>query len=208
MKNAIAILAVLSLVVFAGQVAVDLDPIQRTDADWLVYDDGSPAFYTWGGMYRGVWFNVEDFVPGMAAADVQESKFWFYHDEVDHVWDTSDVYVEIWNGDVLGPMTQLDQTMITALDYAPVGVVYSPAIEAEGNFWVLCNVEMSGGGWPSILGDDMISATTHSYYSDDFIVWSPWGDPGAFGDYFISCLADLIPSALDNTTWGSLKATF
>ena len=64
MKKAIAILAVLSLVAFAGNVAVDLGQMPEKDADWLVYDNGSPNWLTWGGTYRGVWFNIEDFIPG------------------------------------------------------------------------------------------------------------------------------------------------
>ncbi len=208
MKIAVAILVVLSLVAFAGQVAVSGGSVVENDADWLVYDTGTLKYLTWGGMYRGVWFNVEDFVPGMVAADVEESSFWFYHHS-SYPWDSSDVYLEIWNGDAMGPIAQLDQTMKTAVHGVPTTVAYSPVIEAEGNFWAIINTEMSSGGWPSVRGDDLIQASTHSYYSDDLIVWSPWGDPAAYGNYFIQVLAELIPSgALDNTTWGSLKATF
>ncbi len=48
MKNVLAILAVLSLLAFAGQIAVSLDPIEGTDADMLVYDNGTANWLTWG----------------------------------------------------------------------------------------------------------------------------------------------------------------
>ena len=200
MKKAIAILAVLSLAAFAGQIVIDL-PVAENDADWLEYDDGTAAWLTWGGMYRGAWFNVEDFVPGATGASIEQSQFWFYHHS-SYPWDTSDVYLEIWNGDAMGPTAQLDQTMVTALHYTPVGATYATPLIAEANFWALANTEMSAGGWPAVLGDG--TAGVHSFFSDDFIVWEPWGD---MGDYFISVYADPI-MALGNSTWGSVKATF
>ncbi len=101
-------------------------------------------------------------------------------------------------------MTQLDQTMITALHYAPVYATYAtPLATATAEFWVFANTEMSSGGWPSSLGDS--SPADHSFFSDDFIIWEPWG----WGDFFVAVEADINESsALDRTTWGSLKATF
>ncbi len=209
MKNVIAILAVLSLAAFAGQLAVDLDPIQNTDEDLLQYDNGTPNWVTWGGMYRGVWFNVEDFVPGESSADIHQTEYWFYH-STSYPWDTSDVYVEVWNGDAMAPTTQLDQSMLTALHYAPVFVDFPELLTVEGNFWSFANTEMSAGGWPSALGDWAGSAVSHSLLSDDFIIWEPWLVVEVVANYFFRVSAD-IPSggmALDNTTWGSLKATF
>ncbi len=205
MKKAIAILAVLSLAAFAGQMAVNLGPMPEKDADWLVYDDGSPAWLTWGGTYRGVWFNIEDFIPGGGNGQLEESEFWFYH-SADRPWDSSDVYLEIWNGDAMGPTAQLDQTMVTAIHYAPVYAEYDPQVAVEDNFWALANTEMSAGGWPSILGDGAQGSIFHSFYSDDFIVWEPW-DIGGACNYFVS-VAWNPADAFDNTTWGSLKATF
>ncbi|MCK5786924.1 MAG: hypothetical protein KAH54_10265, partial [Candidatus Sabulitectum sp.] len=152
-------------------------------------------------MYRGVWFNIEDFVPGMSSCAVEQSEFWFYH-HASYPWDTSDVYLEIWNGDSMAPTTQLDQTMVTAIHYAPTFACYSPIVEAEANFWGLVNTEMSAGGWPATLGDG--TPGVHSFFSDDFIVWEPWGD---MGDYFVRVFG-WPPWFLGNTTWGSLKATF
>jgi hypothetical protein len=202
MKKAIAILAVLSLVAFAGQVAVNLDPVPQKDADWLQYDDGTPAWFTWGGTYRGTWFNVQDFVPGAIGATIQQSEFWFYHHS-SYPWDTSDVYLEIWNGGASAPVTQLDKTQAVAAHYAAVTTTYATPLVGEQNFWALANTEMSSGGWPSCLGDS--TAGTHSFYSSDFIIWEPWGE---VGDYLIRVYAEVTPSALSGVTWGALKAAF
>lgn len=204
MKKAIAILAVLSLAAFAGQIAVDL-PVQGTDGDWLRYDNGTANWYTWGGMYRATWFNTEDFIPGFGGAEVLQSEIWFYHG-TSKIWDTSDVYIELWNGDSMGPVAQLDQTMLTAVHYAPVYATYSPGVEVEANFWLVVNTEMSAEAYPSSLGDGAGSAVSHSYYSDDLIIWEPWIPPTGISNYFMAVEVD--PLALDGTTWGSLKATF
>lgn len=207
MKKAIAILAVLSLTAFAGQAAVDLGPVQGTDGDWLRYDDTTAFWYTWGGMYRGVWFNTEDFIPGFGGAGVLQSEIWFYHNVEERPWDTSDVYVELWNGDAMGPATQLDQTVVTAMSFSPVYATYAPGIIAEANFWLVANTEMSAGGWPSLLGDEGgVASVAHSFYSDDLIIWEPWTPPYGIANYLMAVEVD--PLALDNSTWGSLKATF
>ena len=205
MKKAIAVLAVLSLAAFAGQVAVNLGQMPEKDADWLVYDNGTPNWLTWGGTYRGVWFNTEDFIPGTTGGMVEQAEFWFYHHS-SYPWDTSDVYIELWNGDAMGPTAQLDQTMITAIHYAPLYVHFgTPRSTVEQNFWAFANTEMSAGGWPAVLGDGEQGSIFHSFYSDDFIVWEPW-DIGGACNYFISVYAEL--GAFDNTTWGALKTTF
>jgi len=205
MKKAIAILAVLSLAAFAGQVAaVSLDPIPQSDADRLSYDDGTAGWYTWGGMYRGVWFNVQDFLPGAIGATVQSAEFWFYHSSSGHTWDTSQVYLEIWNGTSSAPETQINKEEVTAATYTPITVDYtSDPLSVGQNFWALSNVEMSSGGWPSSLGDK--NATTHSFLTEDFVVWEPWNY-----NYFIRVDADITPdtASLGSTTWGSLKAAF
>ena len=206
MKKAIAILAVLSLAAFAGQAAaVSLDPIPQSDTDRLSYDDGTAAWYTWGGMFRGVWFNVQDFNPVATGAIVQSAEFWFYHSSTGNAWDTSQVYLEIWGGNSAAPDGQINQTQVTAAHYAPTVADYTAApLTVEPNFWALINTEMSSGGWPSALCDGV--ATTHSFATEDFVVWEPWSY-----NYFIRVDADIIvdtTSALGSTTWGSLKAAF
>ena len=91
--------------------------------------------------------------------------------------------------------------MVTAVHYAPVYAVSPTPFYSEQEFWALANTEMSAGGWPSLLSDG--TPGTHSFFSDDFIIWEPWGD---MGDYFVRVEADL--TALDNSTWASLKAAF
>lgn len=200
MKKAIAILAVLSLAAFAGQNLSIEGSAVGSDGDWLQYDDGTSHWLTWGGTYRGVWFNIEDFVPGGDNGLLEQAELWFYH-HAERPWDTSDVYIELWNGDVNGPVAQLDQQMKVALHNAPIFVDYDPMVGVEANFWSLINSEMSAGGWPSVLGDN--TPGTHSFFSDDFIVWEPWGE---MGDYIIR--ANWNPAAFDNSSWGSLKTTF
>lgn len=205
MKIAIAILAVLSLVALADQVAVDLGPLPELDADWLAYDDGTPFWVFAGITYRGVWFNVEDFTPGMDAASVLESEMWFYHHS-NQPWDTSDAYIEIWNGDAMAPTDQLDQTMVTAVHYQPQYGDYSAApIVTEANFWCIGNFEMSSNGTPSSLADqDQGILSEHSFQSDDFIVWEL---NNKAVNYMTRVYADL-SGAFSNTTWASVKATF
>lgn len=204
MKIAIAILAVLSLVALADQVAVDLGPVPELDADWLAYDDGVPKWVFAGITYRGVWFNVEDFTPGMNSASILESEMWFYHHS-NQPWDTADAYIEIWNGDAMTPTVQLDQTMVTCVHYAPQYATYSTPIVTEANFWCLGNFEMSSVGTPSTLADENFGTDSeHSFQSDDFIVWEL---NSTAVDYMIRVYADL-SGAMNNTTWGSLKATF
>ncbi len=206
MRKAIAILVVLSLVAFAGQTAVNLDPTGN-DGDMLQYDNGTPKWVVWGGTYRGTWFNVQDFIPGALDGYLEQAEFWFYHSD-NYPWDTSDVYLEIWNGDMNGPTVQLDQQMVTALHYVPVYGTYSgESCTVEQNFWAVANIEMSSGGWPSLISDWAGSAVAHSFLSDDLIVWEPWAHDELLSNWYIR--VEWNPSdAFENSTWGSLKATF
>jgi hypothetical protein len=199
MKAAMFVVFAVSFAAAAGQIAVDPCSVQEKDPEWLVYDDGTAAWMGWGGMLRGVWFNVEDFNPSGAGAIVSQTEFWFYHHS-SFPWDTSDFYAEVWNGDSTGPIDRLDQTQATAVPFAPVIVTYDPAIVCEAEFWVLVSTELSSGGWPSSLSDG--TPGTHSFYSDGSS-WVPW----EMGDYFIRACAE-ITLALDNTTWGELKTVF
>ncbi|MCD4707437.1 MAG: hypothetical protein K8S62_06840 [Candidatus Sabulitectum sp.] len=205
MKKTTVILAVLALAAFAGQISVNLDPIDRSDADWLVYDNGSPAWLTWGGVYRGVWFNVDDFYTGALGASIEQSQFWFYH-HASYPWDTSSFYAEIWNGTAPNITTLLDQSTGTAVHYAPVFVSYATPIVTEPNFWCFTNTVMSSGGWPASLGDGGPSAVAHSYNGDTSAL-IPWVVASQNCNYFISVLADPVVS-LSRTTWGSMKTVF
>ena len=202
MKQALAVLAILTVVAFAGQIRVDLPGSSGGTDDDLTYFNGTPHWLTWGGMYRGTWFNTQDFMPGSESFNLEELEYWFY-EHASYPWDTNQFYSEAWNGDDMGPLVLLAQAIVTAPHYAPCYHTFNPALVVEQNFWALINTEMSAGGWPSVLGDfSMPGDAGHSFFSDDFIVWEPWGE---MGEYYI--IADGYFS-LNSTTWGAVKALF
>ncbi len=205
MRRAFIVLAVYAFTAFAANAWIEGIPVAGggTDQDYLQYDDGFAYWFHWGGSWRGVWFNTDDFMPGMIAFVLDFSEYWFFH-HVSYPWDVSDFYAEVWNGDYMTPMALLDQTQVTAIHYTPVYANYSTPVVAGVDFWGLVNTEMSSGGWPSILGDNTAPSVDHSYYSDDFFIWEPWG----IGDYFIRIEGGFISGALDNVTWGEIKSSF
>lgn len=206
MRTLITMLAVACTMALAGGSSVDLNPLNRTDSDWLRYDNGTPGWLTYEGIYKGVWFDLEDFVPGWSGgATLLETETWFYHSS-QFPWDTSDFYSEIWNGDPQSPLFQLDQTRLTAIHYAPVYAVYSTPVMVNNNFWALANTELSSGGWPSIISDDTNSEVAHSFFTNDFILWEPWIPGDGQSNYFIAVSPALW--SLNATTWGGLKAAF
>jgi len=179
-----------------------------TDYDYLQYDDGSPCWLTWEGTFRGVWFNFDDFVPGMVWNWVVFTEFWMYHD-VSYPWDVSDFYAEVWNGGETGPTGFVDDDLILALHYAPVFANYNKYIGYCYGFWVIEDSHLSSGGWPSLLGDATPPAIDHSFYSDDFSIWTPWSDGTTTGDYLIRTeVRYQYNPALQRITWGSIKAVF
>ena len=126
-----------------------------------------------GRSYRGVWFDVTDFDMDGYGFVAEYTEYWFYH-HAWYCWDTASFYAELWNGDANGPVEQLDQTSLVATHYAPVHANYSPTIETEADFWALINTSMSSGGWPPVSADSTPQTPSHSFYSDDFILWEPW----------------------------------
>jgi hypothetical protein len=210
MKISLVLILTVAAAVSAGSIQLDrLLPVPGTD-HCFQYDDGTANWLSWAGLYRGVWFNTQDWVPGAGGATLSSLEFWFYH-HASYPWDTASFYAELYNGGAAAPATLLDQTSVTALHYSPVYTDYTEffypwGIEVEQNFWGVVNTEMSAGGWPSILGDNTPQPVSHSFFSDDFIVWQPWVMGGATAnDFFIrgeSCLG------LDETTWGSIKTLF
>ncbi len=203
MKKVIAILVVLSITAFAGQVEINASPIPQEDADWLQYDDGT-AKWVIASKYMGVWFDIQNFVPGETTAQVLQTQVWFYH-HPSLPWDTSDVYIELWSGDSTAPTSQLDQTQVTATHYAPSFVTYTTPISCGQTFWAITNAAFSSTYWPSSLTDETLADPQHSLYSQDLIVWEPM----THGDLFIRVQANIPdPGALGGATWGSLKAAF
>lgn len=202
MKGILAALFLVSLPLFAGNVRVDLPGGSGGSNFDLTYFNGTPHWLTWAGMYRGTWFNTEDFLPGSTGGVIEEMEYWFY-EHASYPWDTDQFYSEVWNGDQTGPGVLLTQGVVTALHYAPAYHSINPGVVTEVNFWCLVNTEMSAGGWPSILGDySMPGDAGHSFFSDDLMVWEPWGE---MGEYYIVAIFEL---SLDPTTWGSMKALF
>jgi len=199
-----SIFILLVLITFSFAESIRVDPVHAessTDSEYLQYDDGAINWLTWGGTYRGVWFNTDDFVPGMSGFLLDFSEYWMYHHS-SHPWDTSDFYAEVWNGGDVGPVELLDRTLVTAAHFTGI-IVYYPPLLAETDFWALENTELSSGGWPAIIGDSGSSGTAHSFLSDNFILWEPWGN----SDMFIRCGGEF-PTALENSTWAGIKTVF
>lgn len=176
----------------SGQICLDEPVYIGASHGQLAYDDGSAYWLTWHGLYRGVWFNLADFTSTPDTWEADNTEFWFYHHS-SYPWDTPCFYAEVYNGDASGPVTQLDQTSVTANHYAAVYANYSTPLICDDQFWVIVNTEMSSGGWPSLLSDGTAIGVDHSFYSDDFIVWQPW-----------------VPSTvgLDRATWAEVKTLF
>lgn len=202
MKKAMLLVAICFVMSSAQQIPVDFLQPSENNPDCLQYDDGTPGWITWGGMFRGVWFDVHDLYPEADGTSIYQSEFWFFLDP-SHPWDTSDVYLEVWNGSSVAPTTLLDKTLATATHYSPVFVTYEPPLEAETEFWLLVNTELSAGGWPAIVADG--TPGNHSFYSGDFGVWEPFG---VMGDYFMRVYVEASNVALTHDSWGSIKVIF
>ncbi len=141
--------------------------------------------------------------PAAPAFNLEQVEYWFY-EHSSYPWDTADFYAEVWNGDEMGPLVLLAQESVTALHVCTLLLHLRPRLPEEQNFWCLINTEMSAGGWPSVLGDfSQPGDAGHSFFSDDFIVWEPWGE---MGEYFIRAHGYFL--ALNSTTWGAVKALF
>ena len=169
--------------------------------DIFQYDDGSAQWIFWGGEYRGVWFNVEDFYPGIGF-DCEQLEFWFFH-HASYPWEDSSFEAILANGDATAPVTELASESVSALHYSPVYAVYGSVV-CEGQFWAL-NHSLTEGGWPSILADDGSGGVEHSFYSDAF------GSGYAaltMGDFLIRAHGTILATSLDYTSWGAIKSLY
>ena len=206
MKFLVLLLGIFGATAASGEIPAETNPIDGRSGEWLRYDDGSAAWVAWQGQFRGVWFNLEDFVPGWSCGvDIERTEMWFYHEST-YGWDTADFYCEIWNGENTGPSVRIDQVRLTAVHYAPVYAEYAIPLAVDNNFWAVVNTEFSSGGWPSSISDGQNSSVAHSFHSDSFLSWEPWTTPDGLSNYFISVLPQ--EWSLDAVTWGSLKAAF
>lgn len=175
--------------------------------DWTYsYDDGTACWMTWSGTYIGVWFDADDFLYESTYLDHLE--FWFFHD-AGYPWDTSSFYADLYDGGPTGPDSLLARTLLTATQYSPVYADYGPAGQLEvTSWWVVENTELSAGGWPSLLGDGTPNSNgTHSYFSNDLVLWQSWVPQGSSAsDYIIR--TGWWEIGLGQTTWGSIKTLF
>ncbi len=204
------LLCVLSVILFAARSSGGFCPSEEglpsveRNWDWLTYCDGTPSWITWQGTYRGTWFHLEDFHPGVEEAWISCSEFWFYHHN--SVWDTSHAYFELWTGEASGPGELLDRQSGYALHYAPTYITYGPPLEVPFDFWTMVNTTFSTGGWPSSLTDGADLPQPHSFFSDDFVLWEPWEPVGRNSSYFIYVQMNMF--SMNSCTWGSLKTLF
>lgn len=199
---------ILALVFLSSMVSIAGETPSRVDFWWLCYDDGTPAWTNWAGAYRGVWFDLEDFIPSATGYCISMSEIWFSH-EISYPWDTSQTLVEIWNGDPAAGFTELlSSTQLTAVHLSPVFADYDPPIEIVEYFWYLQNTELSSGGWPSIVSDQGSESPSwgNSYHTDGTTL-VPCMHGSNYCNYFIRILG-WPPVSFKETSWGSIKTVF
>ncbi|MBD3277700.1 MAG: hypothetical protein GF388_05320 [Candidatus Aegiribacteria sp.] len=158
------------------------------------YDDGTPHWLTEAGMYRGVWFDSEDFYGSPIAVDVEMVEYWFYH-HPSVPWDTDQFYAELWTGTYYYTDDLLDRAESIALHYSPVYVEYEPSMNAGTSFWAMVNTSLTSNGTPSTLADEFPNWTgfPHSYFSNDFESWEVY-IPGS--------------TSITSASWGWIKGLF
>ncbi len=200
--NVAFILFLTASILSISAVEVSLEPI--SDAV-LQYDNGTANWVTWAGSYRGVWFDTQDFYSWPCSIDVSSAEVWFYHHSM-YPWDTGVALIELWNGDPVTGFTDfLASNQANAMHYAPADITYDPAVTVAPDFWCLQNLELSAGGWPSILSDGGETTTpVHSYYSEGGILYEYMQGP-KYCNYMTRIYTD---TSLERTTWGGLKTVF
>lgn len=187
----------------AGEVHLPRPMFTGTSDDFLQYDDGSAYWLTWSGQYRGVWFHLEDFLPG-GSIGICGIQYWFYH-HASYPWDTASFMSELYQGTSEAPSILLYEESVTAIHYTPC-FADPDDVWVYQDCWILEDTEMSSGGWPSMLGDNSPQVVSHSFFSDDFIVWEPWIISGSTAnDLLVRATAGL---GLASMTWGAVKAIY
>ena len=227
MKKAIAVLVILSMSAIAGQALLDNSgapgpgEFDQDDIRYWYTEEGDSRWIVWAGVYRGTWFDTQDFDPASVGFFINQVEHWFWNAGISHspdyAWDTDDFYSEVWNGDEWGPDNELVSSVVTAIHQAPCFHNFDPPLEVERNFWTIINTEMSAGQWPSTLcdqtgyGGPSGPAECHSFFSDDNVVWDPWSESyqgdGDYGDWLQTVRGEF-SLALSSTTWGAVKALF
>ncbi len=212
MKKILIVLALVTASVFAA----DCYPVEGsvgggsgTD-DLLQYDDGM-AEWIWAGVnYFGTWFDITDFHPEATNFDCSSTEWWYYHHEYSP-WDTDQIVVELWTGDVAKPVTELASNDIIALHNAPVIVNYPTPVSTGVNFWMIGNTTVySDAGVPSLLydGTSNFTGTAHSFYSQDMINWIIPEAAGIEINAFNRADGEFVTSALNSESWGAIKGLY
>ena len=209
MKNLLIALALAAAFTFAADTYLVEDPVAGrpgTD-DMLQYDDGTSYWIVSGADYYGTWFDLTDFMPGSSPIyyECYYTEWWFYH-HTSLPWDTDQIVIELWTGDVTGPATNLSTDIITALHNSPVFVTYVTPVLTGTDFWMIANTTVySINGVPSVLYDqyDNWTGTAHSF--NDM-------GPVVMGGYEVDALfragCTWVGLELENESWGAIKGLF
>jgi len=211
MKKVLIVLALVAAFAFAADSNLVSNPVAGGTGsdDVLQYDDGTAHWLYSGVSYFGTWFDLTDFLPSATDFDCNSTEWWYYHHSA-HPWDTDQIVVELWTGDVAMPVSVLASDTITALHYAPVTKTYSTPVTTGDNFWMIGNTTIfSASGIPSQLYDefDNFTGIVHSFQSQDWILWDPVIPVSDAIDAL--CRAEgTITSALDNESWGAIKGLY
>jgi hypothetical protein len=176
------------------------------DSQLYLYDDGTAYWLTWSGLWRGVWFTMDDFGASGNSLVCDYAQFWFYHHS--YSWDTCAFYAELWTNGSGMPETLLAYETVIATHYSADYSTFDPPIDAGNSFWVLVNSSPSSGGWPSSLGDGTPQpSTSHSFHSDDFEKWVPWVITGTYAnDFLIRAHGSFL--SIEESTWAGIKGLF
>ncbi len=199
MKQALAVLAILTMAAFASQIRVDLPGGSGSyDVDVLQYDDGSPTGSP-GAAPTGELVQHRRLPSRQPGFLLQQMEYWFFeHSSYPGTPPSSTARsgtATTWFPWCFLPGSGQRPPLRSLLPQP------RPRPGLRANFWGLINTTMSAGGWPSVLGDNTVGE--HSFFSDDMIVWEPWGE---LGDYFIRAKGEF--NSLNSTTWGAVKALF
>ncbi|MCD4774690.1 MAG: hypothetical protein K8S15_01400 [Candidatus Aegiribacteria sp.] len=210
MKNLLIVLALAAAFTFTADSYPVEDPVAYmpgTD-DALQYDDGTSYWIVSGAAYYGTWFDMLDFTTN-PNYEFESTEWWFYH-HASLPWDTDQIVLELWAGDVTGPATPLASDHVTAIHNAPVIVNYLPGISIETDFWMIANtIEYSILGLPSVIYDQFNNFTgiAHSYYQNG-LLWEPVVRAGYEIDALFRVYIIPTGAGLNNESWGAIKGLF
>jgi hypothetical protein len=184
-------------------------PVEPPGTDYyLQYDDGSASWIFGGYGYYATWFDVEDFIPGGCNFDCEYSEWWFYHQPM-NPWDTDQIVVELWEGDVSGPVTQLTSDTIYATHLYSSIVYYTPSVLTSPQFWLCANTQIfSANGLPAVLydGSENFTGSAHSFLQDG-LSFIPATAGGVEVNAFFRANGE-IANSFESESWAAIKGLF